>query len=137
MLPNFQFHHIGIATYSIEGTARHYLDAGFTLSEIIFDQIQNVSIAFLEKEGMPLIELITPFPDHDHSPVSKIIKNNGVSPYHICYEVENIAAAIDELKKKKYIPLARPVNAVALNNRKIIFLFNKEVGLIELVEQAA
>ncbi|MCL1947573.1 MAG: lactoylglutathione lyase, partial [Chitinivibrionia bacterium] len=71
-----------------------------------------------------------------HCAVSKIIEKSGVSPYHICYETENIENAINELKKKKYLLLARPVNAVALNDRKICFLYNKEVGLIELTERA-
>jgi methylmalonyl-CoA/ethylmalonyl-CoA epimerase len=138
MLPNLKFHHIGVATYSIECTAQHYIDAGYALSNTVYDPIQNVSIAFLEKKGEPLIELVAapPPPNHDNSPVNKIIEKTGVSPYHICYEADNIAAVTNELKKKKYMPLARPVNAVALNNRKILFLYNKEIGLIELVERS-
>jgi methylmalonyl-CoA/ethylmalonyl-CoA epimerase len=73
-------------------------------------------------------------PGSHKSPVSKIIEKLGVSPYHICYEVENIAEAIDDLKQKKYMPLSHPVNAVAIDGRKICFLYNKAVGLIELVE---
>jgi hypothetical protein len=41
--------------------------------------------------------------------------------------------AIYELKKQKYILLAPPVSAVALAKRSICFLYNKDVGLIELV----
>jgi len=33
-----------------------------------------------------------------------------------------------------YLPLTNPVIAAAMNNRRICFLFNKDVGLIELVE---
>lgn len=141
MLPEFQFHHIGIATGSIKNTAQCYLDAGYSISDTVYDPVQNVSIAFLEKTQMPRIELVEPntslngtvnSPNH---PVSKIIGKSGVSPYHICYLVEDIDDAVNKLKKKKYLLLARPVSAVAMDNRKICFLYNKEVGLIELVEQ--
>jgi methylmalonyl-CoA/ethylmalonyl-CoA epimerase len=95
--------------------------------------MQNVSVAFLEKYGMPRIELVESTPPNN-SPVNKIIEKFGVSPYHICYVVENIESVIKELKKKKFLPLASPVSAAAMNNRKICFLYNKDVGLIELVE---
>jgi methylmalonyl-CoA/ethylmalonyl-CoA epimerase len=132
MLPDFQFHHIGIATSSIKNTGQYYLDAGYTISDTVFDSLQNVSIAFLEKKGFPQIELLEP--TMPGSPVKKIIESTGVSPYHICYKVCNIETAIKELKIRKYLPLAHPVNSTAMNNRKICFLFNKDVGLIELVE---
>lgn len=58
-----------------------------------------------------------------------------MSPYHICYEVENIEEAILELKKQKFILVQKPQVAVAMNNKKVCFLFNKNTGLIELVEK--
>ena len=139
MLLDFRFHHIGIATNSIMNTAQHYLDAGYTISETIYDPVQNVCIAFLEKSDTPRIELVEPYSASSlkDSPVNKIIEKSGVSLYHICYEVPNIETAIRELKPKKYIPLARPVNAIAMNNRRICFMYNKDVGLVELVEYTA
>ena len=136
MLLDFKFHHIGIATHNIVDTEKYYTDAGYTASEIIYAPVQNVSICFLRKEEQPLIELLAPPTADNESPVSKIIKKSGVSPYHICYEVNDIETALLKLKKKKYLPLSSPVNAVAFDNRQILFLYNKDVGLIELVEQS-
>ena len=132
MLSYFKFHHIGIATGNIKNTAQYYLDADYVKSETVFDPVQNVSIAFLTKIGMPKIELIEP--SQSTSPGFKIIQKSGVTPYHICYEVDNIETAINDLKKKRFMLLTKPVIAVALNNKKICFLYNKDVGLIELVE---
>ena len=133
MLDTFRFHHIGIATDSIEKTAKYYLDAGYRMTEKIYDPVQNVNIVFLSRESMPTIELLEPgSPD---SPVSKTLEKTGVSPYQMFYCVENIEITLKELKKKRFLPLSRPVEAVALGNKKICFLFNKEVGLIELVEE--
>jgi methylmalonyl-CoA/ethylmalonyl-CoA epimerase len=131
----FTFHHIGIATHSIKNTAQYYIDAGYSMSEIVYEPIQNVYITFLEKSLMPRIELLEP--GSDKSPVSKIIEKSGVSPYHICYSVENIEQAITGLRKKRFLPLSQPVKSVAIDGKNICFLYNKEVGLIELVENIA
>jgi methylmalonyl-CoA/ethylmalonyl-CoA epimerase len=133
MLNSFHFHHIGYAVHDIMQTATCYLKADWQMSNIQIDVIQNTKIAFLSKDGTPLIELIAPV--DENSPVVKTLNKTGVTPYHICYEVENIYEAITELRKQKYILLFNPVDAVALDNRKICYLYNKNVGLIEILNK--
>jgi len=132
MLSYFRFHHIGYAVKEIAVTAEYYIKAGWRLSEQQIDLIQNTKIAFLSKEGFPLIEFVAPV--DDTSPVVKILEKRGVTTYHICYEVDDINSSVSELRKQKFVQLFKPVEAVALNNQKICYLFNKDVGLIELVE---
>jgi len=133
MLSEYSFHHIGVATNSIVNTSRYYEDLGFLISETIFDPIQSVNICFLYKTGHPSIELIEPI--SDLSPVAKFLqKMGGVTPYHFCYEVKSIEEAIATMKKMKFVSLSKPVIAIAMQNRLICFLYNKEVGLIELVQ---
>jgi len=132
MLEEFKFHHIGVVTDSIEATSEYYKDAGFTVQDIVYDSIQNTNICFLAKEGFPMTELIEPVTDT--SPVANILRKNGVSPYHFCYEVENIYESVGKLKNMDFILLNKPVHAAALRNRLICFLFNKNIGLIELVQ---
>ena len=132
MLSTFKFHHIGIAVSSIEETATIYISAGYKQSETIYDPIQNVYICFLTKEGMPKIELLAP--KDEQSPISKILEKNGVTPYHFCYEVADIHEAVQELRKQRYVPTSKPVHAVAIENKLVCFLYNKKVGLIELVQ---
>jgi len=133
MLNSFRFHHIGYAVNSIETTAEYYVRAGWFLSDIQIDETQNARIAFLSKTDMPLIELIAPV--DENSPIVKTLEKNGVSTYHICYEVDDIDATVAELRKQKYIPLFNPIEAIALDNKKICYLYNKNVGLIEIVEK--
>ena len=59
MLPDFKFHHIGIAVFDIDDTAQYYIDAGYQKTETVIDTIQNVKICFLTKEGMPLLRYRT------------------------------------------------------------------------------
>ena len=133
MLSEFIFHHIGVATKSITSTSMIYVNAGFCHSDIIEDNIQGVKVSFLSKNEMPRIELVEPLkPD---SPVNLILKKNGTTAYHFCYEVEDIFLAIEKLKENKFVALSKPVPAKAFDNRKICFLYNKDIGLIELLEK--
>jgi len=134
MLSDWGFHHIGYVTDSIQRTRKIYTAAGYDTSPILQDQIQRVSICFLTKEGFPKIELIEPI--SEESSVNKILKKNGVSPYHVCYEVDDIYAAFNELVDiQGYTPLFLPVEAIALGNRLICYLYRKETGFIELVNK--
>lgn len=132
MLADFKFHHIGVAVFNIDITAGYYIEAGYKKSDTIIDPIQNVQICFLSKEGMPSIELLAPV--DEKSPINDTLKKMGVSPYHCCYLVDNMDEAIKQLKRKKYICIVKPVSACAIDNRRVSFLFNKDIGLIELVE---
>ena len=125
--------HIGYAVKSIEETARLYVDAGWTLSEIFDEKIQNTKIAFLTKEGLPTIELVSAL-DETKSPVDSFIKANGVCPYHICYNVTDINQAVEDLYEEGFKPLFMPVESEAMENHRICYLFHLNIGLIELVE---
>ena len=133
MLTNWLFNHIGIAVHEIEPTAQLYRTAGYTQTEVVFDPIQNVYICFLSREGMPMVELLAP---HDTtSPVQQTLDKMGVTPYHMCYMVKDLEESITELRKQRYIVVRKPEPAIAFDNKRVCFLYNKQVGLIELVEQ--
>ncbi len=135
MLKSFKFHHIGVAVNDLDATATIYEQGGYKRSSSIFDPIQNVSICWLTKEGAPTIELLAPV--NEKSPVNKTLEKIGVSPYHCCYIVDKLEEAIAELRKQKYVLVSKPAEAVAFCGSKVCFLYNKNVGLIELVETPA
>ena len=133
MIPSLSFHHIGYAVFEITQTAAHYVDAGWSLSSIVDDPYQKCKIAFLRREGFPTIELVEQF-DNGGSTLNNFLKN-GVTPYHICYEVQDIQDSIAELRKQKYLLLFNPVPAIALDNRLICYMMHPQVGLIELLQR--
>ena len=135
MLDSFRFHHIGVAVKDLDATASVYEQGGYHRSAAIFDPIQNVNICWLTKDGTPTVELLAPV--DEKSPVNRTLEKVGVSPYHCCYEVENLEEAVVELKKQRYILVSKPAEAVAFCGGRVCFLFNKNVGLIELVEAPA
>ena len=73
-------------------------------------------------------------PVDENSPVNRTLDKMGVTPYHCCYSVDDMEGAIARLKKIKFVPLIKAVEACAIGGRRVCFLFNKKVGLIELVE---
>jgi len=130
-----KFHHIGIAVKDIHCALETYKSLGYnqTHSDIIFDSIQDVKLAFLEKENSPLIELVSP--DSNKSPIAGILSKMGSSPYHTCYEVEDIKKSISFLRKNEFIAIGRIVPAIAFQNRSICFLYNINIGIIELLSK--
>ena len=135
MLDSFKFHHIGFAVKDTDATASVYEQGGYKRSSSVFDPIQNVNICWLTKEGAPIVELLAPV--DELSPVNKTLEKVGVSPYHCCYVVHNIEEAVSELKRQRYIMVSKPAEAVAFCGSRVCFLFNKNVGLVELVEAPA
>ena len=133
MLKKCSFHHIGYAVSNVPEVADYYVNAGWKMSEMYKDTIQQTTIVLLFREGFPLIELVEPV--NEKSPVSEIIKKNGNAPYHCCYEVEDMEESVSELRKQKFVLLFKPVEAIAFNNRKIAYLYNRSVGLIELLSK--
>ena len=128
-----EFHHIGVATVSIKKSIEIFEKLGFLAHEVIFDEIQNVNICFLEKIGHPVIELIEPV--NEKSPVHNILSKVGTTPYHFCYYTTDIFQEINDLQNNRFLLVVKPVEAVAFNNKKVCFCYNKDFGLIELVEK--
>ena len=127
-----KFHHIGIACHDIARSQAFYTAMGYRATEVVDDPIQHVRVCFLDKEDAPRIELLEPL--DDQSPVARTLATVGVSPYHSCYQVEDMESAINELRAQRFLLVSGPVPACAMDGKRVAFLFQKHTGLIELVE---
>lgn len=132
MIQEMKYHHIGIACEDIAATCAHYAELGYKAGPRIIDELQNIEICFLEHDSMPRLELLAAV--DENSPVVRTLKTNGTTPYHICYSVADISSAIKQLKKQRFLVVAAPKPACAIENHRVAFLYHKDVGLIELVE---
>lgn len=128
-----RINHIGYAVRDINKTAKYYLDAGWTLSDIYEEEVQQTKIAFLTKEGFTTIELVAPLKEGTPSPVDTILQRIGCSTYHICYDVDDIDEAVEDLYEEGFKPLFMPVESVAMEGHQICYMFHLDVGYIELV----
>ena len=129
---NCSIEHVGYLTDDIAKTAEAFRLLGYQSDEIVDDDTQRTRISFLRKPGETNIELVEPY--EDNKTMQKMMKR-GVTPYHTCYEVDDITAAYEEMLDNDYTPLFKPVAAPAFSNRLICYFWKSETGFIELVEK--
>ena len=90
--------HLGIAVRSIEDSLGFYRDAlGIELKSTEVVEDQGVTVALLPV-GESRIELLEPV--SEDSPVGRFIQKRGEGLHHICYEVEDLASKLDELRSR-------------------------------------
>ena len=67
--------------------------------------------------------------------MQKMLAKRGVTPYHTCYEVDDVDSEYEQLIQEDWTALFKPVAAPAFGNRKICYFWNSEIGFIELVNK--
>ena len=132
MLENATFHHIGTAVASIDKVKPFYQSMGYTVSDTVIEPVQKVYVAYARKEGFPTVEMLEPL--DETSPVQGILKKNGNTPYHMCYAVDKLSDAIAEMRKEGFSPLSKPVPGHGLDDALMVFLYNINYGLIQVME---
>jgi methylmalonyl-CoA epimerase len=126
--------HIGIAVRDIDQALRVYQVAlGLPLSEIVEVPDQQVRVAFLPI-GESNIELVQP--SSDTSGTAKFIEKRGEGIHHICVQVDDIEAALEQLKAGG-VPLIDQEPRPGAHGR-VAFVHPKGTHgvLLELVEHA-
>jgi len=94
MLKNID--HIGIVVHNLDESLQTYCNQlGFTLLERVMIPEQLVEAAFLDA-GNGTIELIAP--TDTESGTARYLQNRGEGTHHICFAVDNIEAALAELR---------------------------------------
>ena len=126
--------HVGVATPSIAESIKLYRDIlGATKIGEPFDlPAQGVKVCFIDTPTAQ-IELIEPF--DETSPITGFLaKNPKGGQHHICFEVENIYTARDDLVAKGATVLGEP--RIGAHGTMIIFVHPKDMGglLVELME---
>lgn len=128
--------HVAIIVRNIEQALIFYRDTlGILPSKIKEVPTEQVRIAFLPMGGPggSEIELIEPTtPD---SSLSKFLEKRGEGMHHICLEVENIDAALQEMQAKGTAVLDKQPRVAA--EGRAIFLHPKGTNgvLLELLER--
>lgn len=126
--------HIGVAVVSIDDALDVYRALG--LAEKHREEVpsQKVRTAFLPV-GESRIELLEP--TAEDSPVAKFLLRRGPGVHHICFSVDDLDAALDELSTRGFRLLNR--TAVPGAGGKRVAFLHPDAGhglLIELSEGA-
>ncbi|OQW55412.1 MAG: methylmalonyl-CoA epimerase [Proteobacteria bacterium HN_bin10] len=131
-----RLNHVGVAVPSIEAAKATYRDLyGVPESAITETRelaTQGVKFAFVNVANSQ-IELIEPL--GENSPIQKFLERNpNGGQHHVCFEVEEIYAARDEMVRRGATVLNEP--RIGAHGTPIIFVHPKNSNgvLIELME---
>ena len=125
-------HHIGYAVRDIDSALECFCKLGYVYESQKIDESRRVRIVFI-RNNETLVELVAP--EGPNSPIDEALKKNGPAPYHICYSVDDIDEQCKKLKNEGWTVLIKKSPAPAIGDASVAFLFNKRVGVIEIVEE--
>lgn len=126
--------HIGIAVSSLEEASKTYRDVlGLKDHGVEVVEEQKVKVAFFPV-GDTKIELLES--TDPEGPIAKFIEKRGEGVQHLAFRVDNIEAALDEMRTKG-IRLIDEKPRYGAGGARIAFLHPKSTGgvLIELCER--
>ena len=131
-----RLNHVGVATPSIEDSVRLYRDMlGVTaVGEKFVMEEQGVWVCFVDLPNSQ-IELIEPY--GETSPIRAFLeKNPKGGQHHVCFEVEDIEAARDDMAAKGATVLNGGKPRIGAHGVPVIFVHPKDMGgvLVELME---
>ncbi|MGE3648757.1 MAG: methylmalonyl-CoA epimerase [Reyranellaceae bacterium] len=131
-----KLNHVGVATPSIEQSVKLYREVfgATSATEKWSMPEQGVWVCFVNLPNAQ-IELIEPY--GENSPITAFLaKNPKGGQHHVCFEVENIYAARDDMKAKGMTVLGTGEPRIGAHGVPVIFLHPKDLGgvLIELME---
>lgn len=130
-----KLNHVAVATLQLEKVASFYRDTlGLKVSEPVPQNEHGVTTVFVDV-GNTKFELLLPL--GDKSPIANFLeKNKGGGAHHVCLEVDDIEAAVADLKQKGIRTLAEKTR-IGAHGKPVMFLHPKDCGgvLVEL-EQA-
>ena len=131
-----RLNHVAIAVRDIAKASAVYRDTlGAQVSEVVPQPDHGVSTVFITLPNTK-IELLEPL--GADSPIAKFLDRNpdgGV--HHICYEVDDIRAARDDLKGKGARVLGDGEPKIGAHGKPVLFLHPKDFcGTLVELEQA-
>jgi methylmalonyl-CoA/ethylmalonyl-CoA epimerase len=131
-----RLNHVAIAVRDIRAAADVYRTTlGATVSEIVPQPDHGVSTVFITLPNTK-IELLEPL--GTASPIAKFLERNADGGiHHICYEVDDILAARDQLKVKGARVLGDGNPKIGAHGKPVLFLHPKDFcGTLVELEQA-
>jgi methylmalonyl-CoA/ethylmalonyl-CoA epimerase len=135
MIPNLEFHHVGIGTTEFDEAISTYESLGYRRSVVVDDTGLNVRIAFVGRSDSPWIEIVSPL--GPGGPLASLISRKALpSPYHTCYATPDVDSTGNELRDLGFFPVGKPAPALAFGGARIAYHYHRATGLLELVERS-
>ena len=126
-------HHLGYLVKSIEKSKKAFDSLGYEIeSDVFFDEGRLADFCFMKRNGI-CVELVEPKKESDLFP---LLKTYGNKIYHVCYSVENLDDAVEELQKNGFLLFKDKQEAPAISETAaVVFMMHTAMGIIELVQE--
>lgn len=131
-----RLNHVAIAVPDLDAAAATYRDAlGAQVSAPQEEPDHGVTVVFVELPNTK-IELLLPL--GEDSPISAFLERNPAGGiHHVCYEVDDILAARDQLVAQGLRVLGDGEPKIGAHNKPVLFLHPKDLcGTLVELEQA-
>lgn len=130
-------HHVGYLVKNIQEAENDFkkLHAQMLMTTT-YDSDRQAYMSFLDVDGY-VVELVCPDKDSNLYPLLKKYKN---SPYHMCYEVENLQESISEMEAEGFVCFNQPEEAKMIDvlqnttGCKVAFMMSSSIGMVELLQ---
>ena len=125
--------HIAILVDDLDKTLSFWRDAlGMELSHVENVPAEKSAVAFLPRGGRE-VELV--LPTTDDSGLARYLEKRGPGMHHICLEVDDIQAMLEQLKQKG-VQLINETPLTGLGGKKYAFVHPKSANgvMVELYE---
>lgn len=130
-----RLNHVAIATADVAAAARLYREAlGATVSDPQDLAEHGVRVVFVTLDNTK-VELLEPL--NEASPIAAFLaKNPGGGLHHVCYEVDDIAAAAAQLEAAGARVLGDGKPKIGAHGKPVLFVHPRDMGgvLTELEE---
>ena len=131
-----RLNHVAIAVQDLEAATKTYRDTlGATVTDPTNEPEHGVTVVFVNLPNTK-IELLAPF--GENSPIAKFLeKNPSGGIHHVCYEVDDIIAARDQMKATGARVLGDGEPKIGAHGKPVLFLHPKDFcGTLTELEQA-
>jgi len=129
-----QFHHLGLAVRRPAEAILFLSLQGYQINETVLDAGQNVQLKMCTHLTEPAVEIIWPL--ETVGPIHSLTQKNASGIiYHVCYQTQNLTAALVELEKAglNAVCISPPKPAPLFGDCEVSFYNIIGIGLIEIL----
>jgi len=129
------FHHFGLAVRRPDEARKFVAALGYLAGPSVFDPAQNVHLQLCTHAVQPAVEII--WPGDTTGPIDRLVQRHASGIiYHLCYETDDLAAALAGLELAGLHPtcISKPTPAPLFGGRPVSFYNVIGIGLVEILE---
>jgi methylmalonyl-CoA epimerase len=126
--------HIGIVVKDLEAFGRTLQEAfgAEPMGPAVVDPAQEARLQ-MYRSGSSYLELIAPASDDSH--VHRVLKRQGEGLLHLCFETDNLDAALEHARQQGMLVFRPPTPAVLLGGKRVAFAMLPNRMVVEFAEE--